>query len=136
MAAPVVVRVAPSPTGDPHVGTAYACLFNYALRHKRGGRFRLRIDDTVRTRYRPESEDAITRELMWLGLQWDEGPSRGGPVGPYRQSERTALYREAVEELIAKGAAYRCDCTPERLDEVRAAQRARKEQPRYDGHCR
>jgi len=136
MAAPVVVRVAPSPTGDPHVGTAYACLFNYALRHKRGGRFILRIDDTDRTRYRAESEEAITRELMWLGLQWDEGPDRGGPVGPYRQSERTALYREAVEELIAKGAAYRCDCTPERLDEVRAAQRARKEQPRYDGHCR
>jgi glutamyl-tRNA synthetase len=133
---PVAVRVAPSPTGDPHVGTAYAALFNYALRRKRGGRFILRIDDTDRTRYRADAEDAIMRELEWLGLSWDEGPDIGGPKGPYRQSERTELYRDACAQLLAKGAAYRCDCTPERLEHVREEQRARKEQPRYDGHCR
>jgi len=133
---PVVVRVAPSPTGDPHVGTAYVLLFNYALRAKRGGRLILRIDDTDRERYRPESEAAILRELRWLGLAWDEGPDVGGPAGPYRQSERIALYREVAEAMVARGAAYRCDCTKERLDAVRAAQQARKEQPRYDGRCR
>jgi len=132
----VVVRVAPSPTGDPHVGTAYVSLFNYAFRKKHGGRFILRIDDTDRTRYRADSEAAILTELKWLGLAWDEGPDIGGPSGPYRQSERTDLYRKACEDLIEKGAAYRCDCTPERLEQVRAEQQKRKEQPRYDGHCR
>ncbi len=136
MVDPVVVRAAPSPTGDPHVGTAYVCLFNYALRTKRGGRFILRIDDTDRTRYNADSERKIIEELAWLGLTFDEGPETAGADGPYRQSERTAIYREAVQTLIDSGAAYRCDCTKERLDEVRAAQRARKEQPRYDGHCR
>jgi len=133
---PVVVRIAPSPTGDPHVGTAYVCLFNMALRQKRGGRFILRIDDTDQARYQADSEAAITRELSWLGLSWDEGPDKGGPSAPYRQSERTELYRDACESLVASGAAYRCDCTRERLDEVRAEQRKNKQQPRYDGHCR
>ncbi len=133
---PVVVRIAPSPTGDPHVGTAYVLLFNHALRRRRGGRLILRIDDTDRGRYLADSEAAILRELRWLGLEWDEGPDRGGPSAPYRQSERTALYREAAEQLVASGHAYRCDCSKERLDEVRAKQQARKEQPRYDGHCR
>ena len=133
---PVVVRIAPSPTGDPHVGTAYTALFNMALRRKQGGRFILRIDDTDRTRYQADSEAAIQHELRWLGIEWDEGPDVGGDAGPYRQSERTDLYRAAVEELIAKGAAYRCDCTKERLEEMRAEQRKRKQQPRYDGHCR
>ena len=128
MADPVVVRVAPSPTGDPHVGTAYVSLFNLALRRKRGGRFILRIDDTDRTRYQADSEAAIKRELGWLGLEWDEGP--------IYQSERTDRYREACEDLIARGAAYRCDCTAERLTEVREGQKARKETMRYDGHCR
>ncbi len=128
MAEPVVVRAAPSPTGDPHVGTAYIFLFNYALRQKRGGKFILRIDDTDRTRYQADAEQNIIDELAWLGLAFDEGP--------VRQSARSDRYREAVEELIAKGAAYRCDCTKERLDEVRARQRAEKEQPRYDGQCR
>ena len=132
----VVTRIAPSPTGDPHVGTAYTCLFNYALRQGKGGRFILRVDDTDRTRYQVDSESAIQRELRWLGLDWDEGPDKGGPSGPYRQSERTEIYRQACDELIASGAAYRCDCTPQRIDELRAAQRARKETPRYDGHCR
>jgi glutamyl-tRNA synthetase len=136
MADPVVVRVAPSPTGDPHVGTAYVCLFNMALRNARGGRMILRIDDTDRERYSAGSEAAILRELKWLGLQWDEGPDVGGPAGPYRQSERTEIYQQACIELIAKGAAYRCDCSKQRIEKVREEQRARKEQPRYDGHCR
>jgi glutamyl-tRNA synthetase len=128
MAEPVVVRIAPSPTGDPHVGTAYTALFNYAFRRKRGGKFILRIDDTDRVRYDAGSEGRILSELAWLGLSWDEGP--------IRQSERLGRYREACDELLASGAAYRCDCTEERLERVRAEQRARKEQPRYDGHCR
>jgi len=136
MSDPVVVRVAPSPTGDPHVGTAYVALFNYAYRQKRGGRFILRIDDTDRERYNETSEGRILSELAWLGIETDENPIIGGPSGPYRQSERTELYRRVCNELVEKGAAYRCDCTRERLDEVRAGQRARKEQPRYDGHCR
>ena len=133
---PVVVRIAPSPTGDPHVGTAYTLLFNHALRRNRGGRLILRIDDTDRERYRADSEGAILRELKWLGFTWDEGPDVGGPSAPYRQSERTGLYREAAEAMVAGGKAYRCDCTKERLDRVRQEQQARKEQPRYDGHCR
>jgi len=136
MSDPVVVRVAPSPTGDPHVGTAYVALFNYAYRQKRGGRFILRIDDTDRQRYNETSEARILSELEWLGIETDENPVIGGPSAPYRQSERTEHYRRVCDELIAKGAAYRCDCTKERLDEMRAGQRARKEQPRYDGHCR
>ena len=136
MPEPVVVRVAPSPTGDPHVGTAYVALFNYAYRHNRGGRFILRIDDTDRTRYNADSEALILSELKWLGLDADEDPVKGGPDGPYRQSERNEIYLRACDELVEKGAAYRCDCTKERLDEVRAEQRKNKQQPRYDGHCR
>jgi glutamyl-tRNA synthetase len=133
---PVVVRAAPSPTGDPHVGTAYISLFDYCFAKTRGGRFVLRIEDTDRTRYDPTSEAKIFEALRWLGLSWDEGPDVGGPNGPYRQSERTHLYREAADALLAKGAAYRCFCTEERLEELRATQRARKVPPGYDGKCR
>ena len=136
MSGPVTVRIAPSPTGDPHVGTAYVALFNFAYRTKRGGRFILRIDDTDRQRYNATSEERIISELAWLGLKTDEAPIQGGEAGPYRQSERTELYLQACNELIEKGAAYRCDCTKERLDQVRDAQRKNKQQPRYDGHCR
>jgi len=124
----VVVRIAPSPTGDPHVGTAYVALFNMALRQKRGGRFILRIDDTDRTRYQADSERRILEELAWLGITFDEGP--------VYQSRRTDRYREAVAELVEKGAAYRCDCSKERLDRVREEQKKNKQTPRYDGHCR
>jgi glutamyl-tRNA synthetase len=133
---PAVVRIAPSPTGDPHVGTAYMALFNLCLARKTGGRFILRIEDTDRTRYDPTSEQKIFESLRWLGLRYDEGPDVGGPNGPYRQSERTALYREHAELLLARGAAYRCFCTEERLEEVRATQRAMKAPPGYDGFCR
>ena len=136
MSEPAVVRIAPSPTGDPHVGTAYMALFCVLLARKTGGRFILRVEDTDRTRYDATSEQKIFESLRWLGLAWDEGPDVGGPAAPYRQSERTALYREHAEILLARGAAYRCFCTEERLEEVRATQRAMKAPPGYDGFCR
>jgi glutamyl-tRNA synthetase len=136
MSTPAVVRVAPSPTGDPHVGTAYMALFNHLMARSTGGRFILRIEDTDQTRYDANSERRILEELHWLGLSWDEGPDVGGPVGPYRQSERTETYREHVQLLLDSGAAYPCFCTEERLQEMRLAQRARKEPPGYDGACR
>ncbi|HVU50371.1 MAG TPA: glutamate--tRNA ligase [Polyangia bacterium] len=135
-ARPVKVRIAPSPTGDPHVGTAYIALFNYAFARKNGGKFILRIEDTDRTRSTPESEAAILRALRWVGLQWDEGPDVGGPSGPYRQSERAELYQQHVRTLLASGAAYRCFCTPERLEAVRHEQRRQGLFVGYDGLCR
>jgi glutamyl-tRNA synthetase len=136
MDGPVRVRVAPSPTGDPHVGTAYQALFNYAFARQRGGQFILRIEDTDRARSTPESEQAILDSLHWLGLTWDEGPDVGGPHAPYRQSERTEIYREHVHRLLEGGRAYRCFCTRERLDEMRAENRDRKAFPGYDRRCR
>jgi len=132
----VRTRVAPSPTGDPHVGTAYVALFNYALARKHGGRFVLRIEDTDRQRSQEASEEMIFEALRWLGLDWDEGPDVGGPHGPYRQSERSAIYREHAERLVAAGAAYPCFCSRERLEALRAEQRENKQQLGYDGHCR
>jgi glutamyl-tRNA synthetase len=133
----VRTRIAPSPTGDPHVGTAYVALFNYALAKKHGGQFILRIEDTDRQRSHPASERMIFEALRWLGLAWDEGPDVGGPCGPYRQSERSAIYREHAEELVRSGAAYPCFCTPERLAALREEQKARKAAVMgYDGHCR
>lgn len=133
---PPRVRIAPSPTGDPHVGTAYIALFNYAFAKKHGGQFVLRIEDTDRERSTTSSEVAILDALRWVGLQWDEGPDVGGPHGPYRQSERLSIYREHVQALLEKGHAYRCFCTKERLDALRKEQTARKENPGYDRHCR
>ena len=127
-------RVAPSPTGDPHVGTAYQALFNYAFAKGLGGKFILRIEDTDQSRSTKESEVAILESIQWLGLQWDEGPDVGGPMGPYRQSERTEIYREHVHRLIEEGKAYRCFCTRERLDQMRATQGA--DLVGYDRFCR
>ncbi|MCA9670001.1 MAG: glutamate--tRNA ligase [Myxococcales bacterium] len=132
----VRVRIAPSPTGDPHVGTGYVALFNYAYARRHGGKFLLRIEDTDQQRSSRESEEAIMRSLRWLGLDWDEGPDVGGPHGPYRQSERAQIYREHAKMLVDKGAAYRCFCTPERLAELRTHQRENKLAYGYDGHCR
>jgi glutamyl-tRNA synthetase len=132
---PVRTRIAPSPTGDPHVGTAYVALINYCFAKKYGGRFVLRIEDTDRARSTPESERAILASLRWLGLSWDEGPDVGGPHGPYRQSERSEIYRVYIDRLLAEGHAFRCFCTPERLEEMRETQRAAKVPPRYDGRC-
>jgi glutamyl-tRNA synthetase len=127
--------VAPSPTGDPHVGTAYQALFNKAFAERTGGQFLLRIEDTDQTRSTRASEEMIFRALRWLGLGWDEGPDVGGPHAPYRQSERTAIYREHADLLLERGAAYPCFCKPERLESLRAAQEAAKQPPRYDRTC-
>jgi glutamyl-tRNA synthetase len=132
----VRTRIAPSPTGDPHVGTAYVALFNYAFARRHGGEFILRIEDTDRDRSSPASESMIFEALHWLGLRWDEGPDAGGPCGPYRQSERTAIYQEHAEELVRRGAAYPCFCTRERLEALREEQKARKANFGYDGRCR
>ena len=132
----VRTRVAPSPTGDPHVGTAYVSLFDRAFAHKHGGKFILRIEDTDQARYNESSVGEIIASLDWLGLTPDEGPGIGGEYGPYVQTERRELYQEHAKILLDKGKAYRCFCTKERLDEMRSQQAARKEPPRYDGLCR
>lgn len=115
----VRVRIAPSPTGDPHVGTAYMALFNLIFARHFQGKFILRIEDTDRTRSRPEYETSIFEALNWAGIQWDEGPDVGGPFGPYRQSERTAIYQEYCQKLLDQGKAYKCFATPEELSEMR-----------------
>ncbi|MFV0406156.1 MAG: glutamate--tRNA ligase [Propioniciclava sp.] len=130
------LRIAPSPTGDPHVGTAYMALFNRAFASQAGGQFVLRIEDTDRARYVPESEGQIFDTLRWLGLPWDEGPDIGGPYAPYRQSERLGTYQPFVEQLLEQGHAYYCWCTSERLAEMRAEQQAAKQaKTGYDRRC-
>ena len=131
----VRTRIAPSPTGAPHLGTAYVGLMNRVFADASGGRFILRIEDTDQSRSSSESESAIIAALKWLGLGWDEGPDVGGPHGPYRQSERLPLYQRHAEELIEMGEAFHCFCSPERLEAVRREQMAGKETPRYDGAC-
>ncbi len=133
---PVRVRIAPSPTGDPHVGTAYIALFNYVFARKEGGKFVLRIEDTDQSRARSDSEQMIYDALRWTGLSWDEGPDVGGPFGPYRQSERSAIYRKHIDMLLANGSAYRCFCTEDRLAKLRVQQQAAKATLGYDRHCR
>jgi glutamyl-tRNA synthetase len=133
MAEKVRTRIAPSPTGDPHVGTAYQALFNYAFARGRGGQFILRIEDTDRTRSTGEYEKAIIGSLKWLGLEWDEGPDIGGPQAPYRQSERLEIYHRHIARLLEEGHAYRCFCDRERLDSIRSRQGA---ETGYDRHCR
>ena len=120
----VRTRVAPSPTGDPHVGTAYIALFNLVFARQHGGQFILRIEDTDQARSTPESEAMILNTLRWLGLDWDEGPDVGGAHGPFRQSERMDIYKGYAEELIAKGHAFHCFRTPEELDAMREERRA------------
>lgn len=132
----VVTRVAPSPTGDPHVGTAYVSLFNWAWARRNGGQFILRIEDTDRARSRPEHETEIVAALAWLGIEPDQSPQLDGPSGPYRQSERRDIYAIHARKLLEGGHAYRCFCTAERLAEVREHQKANKLELGYDGHCR
>lgn len=115
----VRTRVAPSPTGDPHVGTAYIALLNLCFAKTCGGKFVLRIEDTDQSRSTDESEAIILEALQWLGLQWDEGPDVGGDFGPYRQSERKAIYQAHVQLLLDKGHAFKCYRTPEELDSIR-----------------
>lgn len=132
---PVRVRIAPSPTGSPHVGTAYIALYNYCFAKAGGGRFILRIEDTDQSRSKPEYETMILDALRWTGLQWDEGPDVGGDYGPYRQSERTDIYRRHAQILIDKGHAYKCFCTEQRLNELREQQREAGGHLGYDGFC-
>jgi glutamyl-tRNA synthetase len=131
----VRTRIAPSPTGDPHVGTAYIALFNLCFARQHGGKFILRIEDTDQVRSTRKSEADILAALQWLQLDWDEGPDKGGPHAPYRQSERSAIYQHHAQLLLDKGHAFRCFCTAERLDTVRKQQVVDKQQPGYDGHC-
>ncbi|MBI3722717.1 glutamate--tRNA ligase [bacterium] len=133
---PARTRIAPSPTGDPHVGTAYIALFNKALAVRSKGQFLLRIEDTDRERYVEGSEKMIFEALRWLSLDYDEGPDVGGPHAPYRQSERSAIYKKAVDDLLSRKQAYRCFCTAARLEQMRSDMKARKEQPGYDRTCR
>lgn len=132
----IKVRIAPSPTGDPHVGTAYMGLFNYAYAKHNGGKFILRIEDTDRTRFSADSEQQIFDAMKWLGLYYDEGPDNGGDFGPYRQSERMNMYKEYAQMLVDKGEAYYCFCTQERLASLRERQIAMNQAPGYDGYCR
>ncbi len=130
------VRIAPSPTGTVHLGLCRTALFNWAYARGRGGAFILRVEDTDRTRSTAESEAAILDGLRWLGIDWDEGPGVGGPHEPYRQSERSEGHERVAAQVLESGHGYRCFCTPERLDELRASQEANKETPRYDQRCR
>ena len=117
------------------MGTAYMALFNWVFARHHGGQFVLRVEDTDLARSTAASEQTIYESLRWLGLDWDEGPGVGGDFGPYRQSERKAIYHEHVETLLHKGHAFRCFCSKERLDALRAEQQANKQTTRYDGHC-
>ncbi len=130
------VRFAPSPTGHLHVGGARTALFNWLFARHAGGTFILRIEDTDRSRSTEEYEASIHDAMRWLGLDWDEGPEVGGPHGPYRQTERTDLYRAAANRLLEEGKAYRCTCTSEELEARRKEAEARKVPFRYDGRCR
>ncbi|MBN2469339.1 MAG: glutamate--tRNA ligase, partial [Anaerolineae bacterium] len=129
---PVRVRFAPSPTGPLHIGGVRTALFNWLFARHHGGTFILRIEDTDRSRFVPGSVELITGGLRWLGLDWDEGPEVGGDYGPYFQSERTELYREWGNWLVEQGKAYRCYCTPERLEAIRQQEGVTG----YDRHCR
>lgn len=133
---PVRVRFAPSPTGYLHIGGARTALFNWLFARHEKGTFILRIEDTDQTRVVEGAIEAIFAGLRWLGLEWDEGPDVGGPVGPYVQSCRLDIYRQHVDNLIASGHAYRCFCTEERLADLREAQRLAKKSPGYDRRCR
>ena len=128
-------RIAPSPTGDPHVGTAYIALFNRCFAHQHGGKFILRIEDTDQQRSTDQSEQDILASLKWLGLDWDEGPGSGGEFGPYRQSQRSAIYTEQIKTLLDSGHAFHCFCSPDRLDKLRQQQMEDKQPLGYDGHC-
>lgn len=131
----VRTRMAPSPTGEIHVGSMAILLKNYAWAKRHGGQFVLRIEDTDKEREVPGAKERLQSVIRDYGLEWDEGPGKGGPHGPYVQSERLPLYRDKALELVAKGEAYYCFCTKERLDEVRESRRQQKLPPKYDRHC-
>lgn len=129
----VRTRIAPSPTGFPHVGTAYIALFNMVFAKSQGGEFILRIEDTDQVRSTDQSEQMILNALKWAGLTWSEGPDVGGAYAPYRQSERSEIYKKYANELLDKGHAFRCFCTTDELDQMRREQEAQGLPVRYDG---
>ena len=133
---PARVRFAPSPTGKLHLGGARTALINYLMAKQSGGQFILRIEDTDQKRYVASAEEGLMNGLRWLGLEWDEGPQVGGQYGPYRQSERKALYQQYAQELIKMDKAYYCFCSSERLQEMRKEQTKNKQPYLYDGCCR
>ncbi|MGI8769070.1 MAG: glutamate--tRNA ligase [Propionibacteriaceae bacterium] len=132
---PVRVRLAPSPTGDPHVGTAYQALYNLGYVRQQGGQFLLRVEDTDQARFHGDSEQRIFQMLHWLDLSWDEGPDIGGPCAPYRQSERLEIYRPYIDRLLDAGHAYFCWCSKVRLTEMREQQQRAKTPTGYDRLC-
>ena len=129
----VRVRFAPSPTGSLHVGGARTALFNWLYAKKTGGKFILRVEDTDTARSTRESERSMLADLNWLGLDYDEGPEKGGEFGPYRQSERGAIYQTLARRLMKSGHVYKCFCTDEELEQMRAEQEAKKLPPKYMG---
>ena len=129
----VRVRFAPSPTGNLHVGGARTALFNWLYARNLDGKLILRVEDTDQARSTRESEDAMVRDLKWLGLDWDEGPDCGGPYGPYRQSERQAIYKQLAMQLVEEGHAYPCFCTDKELTMMKEEQEAKKLPPKYTG---
>lgn len=134
--APIRVRFAPSPTGHTHLASGRTALYNFLYARQQGGQFILRIEDTDRKRYVEGAEQELLDSLRWLGLEWDEGPDKGGPYGPYRQTERKEIYQEYAQKLIEMGHAFYCFCTPEKLERDRQEAMARKETPLYSGTCR
>ena len=133
--ASVRVRFAPSPTGLLHIGNARTALYNYLFAKHHQGTFILRIEDTDVERSTDMAMDQILEDLRWLGIHWQEGPDVQGPDGPYRQSQRLSLYREVADRLLAEGKAYKCFCSPERLEALRKEQLSKGKMPRYDGRC-
>jgi nondiscriminating glutamyl-tRNA synthetase len=136
MSSPIRTRFAPSPTGHLHIGNARTALLNWIVARHAGGHFILRIEDTDQERSTPASERSILDDLNWLGLNPDEGPDSGGQQGPYRQSERKAIYIEHLDSLTVNGQAYPCYCTAQELEARRKEQLKRGEAARYNGHCR
>jgi len=132
----VRVRIAPSPTGKFHIGTARTALFNYLFAKKNGGKFIVRMEDTDRERSTDDFERDILDGMLWLGLPWDEGPEVGGPAEPYRQRDRIGLYQVFIDQLLNEKTAYRCFCTPTELEAERAEQQRQGQPPRYSGKCR
>ena len=136
MSAKVRVRFAPAPTGLLHIGNARTALFNSLFAKRNQGTFVLRIEDTDSERSDDTSVDRIVEDLEWLGISWDEGPGRDGPVGPYRQSQRMTIYHELADRLSREGKSYKCFCSEERLEALRKEQLSKGKMPRYDGKCR
>lgn len=130
------VRIAPSPTGSPHIGTAYIALFNYAFAKKNNGKFILRIENTDKRRSSIKNEQEIFKYLKWLNLDWDEGPNIGGRYGPYRQNQRLKIYQNYIKILLKKEKAYLCNCTKKRLENIKRQQKNLNQPTQYDQYCR